>query len=79
VGAATAAPAGTVVGGACTETNLNTALAAGGSITFNCGGPKTITLTSVKAIGQDTTLDGGSVITPRHLSTRLFSSPPQPL
>ena len=34
----------------CTEAALNTALAGGGSVTFNCGGPKTILLLNVKTI-----------------------------
>jgi hypothetical protein len=71
---AIAAPAGGVVGGACTESDLNTALAGGGIITFNCGGPKTIVLTSAKTISAATTLLGGDVITlTGGLATRLFS------
>ena len=34
----------------CTEAALNTALAGGGSVTFNCGGPKTILLLKAKTI-----------------------------
>jgi predicted outer membrane repeat protein len=64
---AQAAPDSGVVGSgtpaSCTQTALNTALAGGGSITFNCGGPATIVVTATKTISVNTTLDGGSVIT----------------
>jgi hypothetical protein len=61
------------VGGSCAESDLDTALAAGGTITFNCGGPQTIPITTVKTIAQDTTLAGGDVITlTGGLATRLF-------
>ena len=63
-----ATPAGSVVGdgtpSSCTEAALGTALAAGGSITFNCGpSPVTITVTARKTVGVDTILDGGGLIT----------------
>lgn len=59
----------------CTESALNTALAGGGLVTFNCGAaPHTITLTGNKDIALNTTIDGGNLIT---LSgggtTRLFT------
>jgi hypothetical protein len=49
----------------CTETALASALAKGGVIRFNCGGPTKITLTSQKALRTDvdTTLDGQGMIT----------------
>ena len=48
----------------CTETALNTALAAGGEITFNCGdAPHTIVFTEGKTLNVDTTIDGGGRIT----------------
>lgn len=77
-GLAQAVPEGGVVGngtpGSCTEENLIAALSGGGTVTFNCGGPKIITLTSAKTIAQNTTIDGGNVITlTGNLSTRLFS------
>lgn len=54
--------AGTVGNGSatsCTETALNTALAGGGSVYFNCGSsPVTITLTSEKVIAANTIIDG---------------------
>src|SRR5687768_2635942 len=44
----------------CTEAALDAALATEGLVTFNCGTePHTITLTSVKAISGETSLDGG--------------------
>jgi predicted outer membrane repeat protein len=58
--------AGTVGSGtaaSCTETALETALAGGGTITFNCGGPATIVFTSEKQILADTVIDGGGLIT----------------
>lgn len=57
----------------CTEAALTAALAGGGTITFNCGGPKTILVTSEKSITQDTVIQGGGVITiTGGLTTRLF-------
>ena len=64
---AQAAPDGGVVGngtpGSCTEAALNAALAHGGAVTFNCGGPTTISISSVKTITQSTRIDGGDSIT----------------
>jgi len=63
--------------GSCTEAALNTALAGGGSVVFNCGGgPVVIPITSTKVLtvttsidgaGQQITLDGGG-------ATRLFAT-----
>jgi predicted outer membrane repeat protein len=48
----------------CTETALDAALAGGGDVSFNCGpSPVTITVTNVKQIVADTSLDGGGNIT----------------
>jgi hypothetical protein len=48
----------------CTEADLAAKLIGGGTITFDCGpSPITITITSEKLIGADTTLDGGGKIT----------------
>ncbi|MCL4303737.1 MAG: hypothetical protein KJ077_49080 [Anaerolineae bacterium] len=59
--------AGGVVGngtpGSCTETALNTALSGGGTVTFKCGGAKTIIFTSYKQISANTVINGGGVIT----------------
>ena len=59
--------AGGVVGtgdpSTCTEGALDSALAGGGTVTFNCGGDATVTVTSTKTISADTTIDGGSLIT----------------
>ena len=57
-----------VVSGACTETQFDAALTTvqttgGGTLTFACGGAKTITLTAQKNLIVNTTLDGGGVIT----------------
>ena len=57
-----------VVSGACTETQFDAALTTvqttgGGTITFACGGAKTITLTAQKNLIANTTLDGGDLIT----------------
>jgi hypothetical protein len=67
VGPASAAPADSVVGNgtplSCNESNFDAALAGGGTITFDCGGPLTIQLTSPASVTTDTTIDGGSAIT----------------
>ena len=47
---------GTSVG--CTEAALDACLSGGGSVTFNCGGAATITVTSTKTISADTTITG---------------------
>src|SRR5262249_15464972 len=58
---------GTGTSASCTEAALDACLPGGGSfdgtVTFNCGGAATITVTSTKTISADTTIDGGSVIT----------------
>jgi predicted outer membrane repeat protein len=60
----------------CTEAGLAAALAAGGTITFNCGpAPATIAITSEKLISSDTTLDGGGTVTLHgNGSTRILRS-----
>ena len=63
------APAAGVVGNgtasSCTETALGAALAGGGLVTFSCGGPVTIPVTSTKAISAATAtdVDGGGLVT----------------
>jgi predicted outer membrane repeat protein len=52
------AQAGGTVSGACTEADLDAALAGGGVVTFSCGGPVTITLKSEKLITAPTTING---------------------
>ncbi len=47
----------------CTEDALDMALAGGDAVTFNCGGPATIRLTSTKVINLNTQIDGAGVIT----------------
>jgi hypothetical protein len=55
----------TVVTSPCGEPSLAAAVKKGGVITFDCGGPATITLTSalVPPPGTDTTIDGGGTVT----------------
>src|ERR1700678_4489130 len=59
----------TVVGtgdaGSCTEAALDTAVQAGGVVTFDCGGGATIAITSTIArpTNIDTVIDGGGIIT----------------
>jgi predicted outer membrane repeat protein len=64
---APAGPASGVVGtgsaASCTQAALNTALAGGGTITFDCGGPTSIIVADSQVISQPTTLFGGDVIT----------------
>jgi hypothetical protein len=67
------APAAGVVGtgtaASCTDAALDTALAGGGLVTFNCGGQATIDIstatggTGTKFIFADTTIDGGGLVT----------------
>ncbi len=55
---------GTGTPGSCDETALDTALAGGGAVTFDCGAaPHTIELTTTKTISIDTQIDGGGLIT----------------
>ena len=57
---------GTGTAASCTDAALDAALAGGGLVTFNCGGPATIdvsTGTGTKTIAADTTIDGGRLIT----------------
>jgi predicted outer membrane repeat protein len=78
IGLARTAQAAGVVGtgtpASCTEAALTAALAGGGTVSFNCGGPKTILVTSQKTINQNTIIQGGGTITlTGGLTTRLFS------
>ncbi len=55
---------GTGTPGSCDEPALETALAGGGLVTFNCGAAQhTIGLTSEKIISVDTQINGGGLIT----------------
>jgi hypothetical protein len=57
---------GTGTSASCTDAALNTALAGGGLVTFNCGGPATIDIgsgTGTKMIAADTTIDGEGLVT----------------
>jgi predicted outer membrane repeat protein len=56
------AEAGGQVNNCSNDVEFTTALGGGGSVTFNCG-TATITLASTKTITQNTTIDGGNVIT----------------
>lgn len=48
----------------CTEASLRAAVAGGGGVTFNCGGPATITLTGGPiTLTANTTMDGGGQVT----------------
>jgi predicted outer membrane repeat protein len=71
------APGAGVVGdgtpGSCTQAELHLKLAGGGLVTFACGGPKTILLTTPETITLTSTLDGAGLITlDGDLGTRLF-------
>src|ERR1051325_3020822 len=55
---------GTGSAGSCTDGALNSALATGGLVTFNCGAaPLTIIVGSTKVISINTQIDGGGLIT----------------
>lgn len=63
----------------CDQSNLEAALAGGGSVTFNCGAPATITFASQIVITQNTTIDGGTlgqVTLSGNNVTRLFTTTP---
>jgi len=47
----------------CTDAGLNTAIAAGGSASFNCAGPTTVPITGTKVVTNTLTLDGGGLLT----------------
>jgi hypothetical protein len=66
---------GTGTPGSCTEGALDTALVGGGLVTFNCGtNPVTITVTSQKTIANNTTINGGNLVTiSGNNATRVFS------
>lgn len=68
---------GTGTAVSCSEAALDACLPSGGSfdgtVTFNCGGAKTITLTTTKAISLDTTIDGGSTVTLQNSGSASFS------
>ncbi len=49
--------------GSCTEAALDSALADGGNVTFNCGGNHTLIVTSQKTITANTVINGGGNIT----------------
>ena len=70
---------GTGTAASCTDAALNAVLAGGGLVTFNCGGPATINIstgTGTKTISADTTVDGGGLITiSGGDSVRVFSVP----
>ena len=56
---------GTGTAASCTETALAAAVSTGGVITFDCGGPATISITSTLVLNKSkaTTLDGGGKVT----------------
>jgi predicted outer membrane repeat protein len=57
----------------CTETALNSAVAMAASITFNCGGPAKIIITTPKTVAATQTIDGGGTVTlDGNLQSRLF-------
>src|SRR5437016_4939593 len=57
---------GTGTAASCTEATLSACLPDGasfdGTLTFGCGGARTITVTSTKTISADTAIDGGNLI-----------------
>jgi hypothetical protein len=63
VDAQAAGVVGTGTPASCTEAVLDTALAGGGTVTFNCGGAATITVTHPVTILHNTTVNGNGEIT----------------
>jgi len=79
LGAGRAQAAGVVGDGtpqSCTEAALVARLAGGGTVTFNCGAPVVIPITSAKTIASTTTIDGsGQAITlDGGVATRFFQT-----
>ena len=68
---------GTGTSASCTQLALTTALAGGGTVTFNCGGTlATIPVTSQIPITQDTVIEGGNLVKiDGGLVTRFFDIP----
>jgi hypothetical protein len=57
---------GTGTPDSCTEEAFDAAAGGGGLVTFNCGGPATITFTSQKQVqSNDVTIDGGALVSDR--------------
>jgi hypothetical protein len=70
-------PVGDGTPDSCDEPALHAALAGGGLVTFNCGGPKQILILTSQAITLPTTINGGGIITiTGGLATRLFDVSP---
>ena len=63
---------GTGTPATCTESAFDTALTGGGSVSFDCGGLKTIAVTNLKQISVDTTIDGSGIITLSATNTYFF-------
>ncbi len=61
----------------CDDAHFATALSGGGTVTFDCGGPTMLTVTSIKTISANTTIDGSNNGNPLTLTAnsgvRLFS------
>src|SRR5437763_1953306 len=49
--------------GSCTDAALTSALSGGGLVTFNCGPSPVTIVISEKTISDDTTIDGGGLVT----------------
>src|SRR5262245_45439721 len=77
--AGTALAAGVVGDGtpsSCTEAALTAALAPGGRVSFNCGGPTTILVAHELQVVRSVVIDGNSTITiSGGQTTRLFNVP----
>jgi hypothetical protein len=54
---------GTGTAAGCTDAALNAALDGAGLVTFNCGGPATIDISTTKTSATDTIIDGSGMIT----------------
>jgi hypothetical protein len=70
--------AGGVVGngspGSCTGDLLAVKLTGGGLVTFDCGGPATLSLSNTQTIALDTTIDGSNNGAPITLTAPIFTS-----
>ena len=74
IDARAAGTVGTGSAASCTEASFDAALAGGGAVTFDCGGPATITFTATKAIAVATSITGApGIVLSGGNAVRLFN------
>ena len=74
IDARAAGTVGTGSAASCTEASFDAALVGGGAVTFDCGGPATITFTATKAIAVATSITGApGIVLSGGNAVRLFN------